>query len=330
MQLKAHRFFVKVAASGSFVATARHFQVPASSVSRFIAALEKSLGQQLLYRNTRGVRLTEAGERYYHQLREVLELLDAADESLRGKQEGIHGLVRINAPLALGNLQIAGLLTRLAEVYPDLTVELTLTDAFIDPVQEGADITLRVGVMESSGLIGRKIAEQRYVLAASAEYVERYGRPESPSDLGQHHCLVYKGRAGAQRWYFRETPAAAPQIIDVQGRMRSNDAQVLVAAARAGRGIVLFPTWLYSKDDFTGGQMVHLLPTWSAAVDAQPGAIHLLSPESRLRSRKVSAVSEFLLNAIGTPPYWDQWVQDAGCASALASGQPAPSAEPKR
>lgn len=305
MQLKAHRFFVKVAATGSFVATARHFQVPASSVSRFIAALETSLGQQLLYRNTRGVRLTEAGERYYHQMREVIELLDAADESLRGQQDAIHGLVRINAPLALGNLHIAGLVNRLADVHPDITVELTLTDAFIDPIQEGADITLRVGLMESSGLIGRKIADQHYVVAASAQYLERRGRPEVPADLNDHQCLVYKGRAGAQRWFFRRTPESTPQIINVTGPLRSNDAQVLVAAARAGRGIVLFPSWLYHKNTFVSGEMVQLLPQWSAAVDAQPGAIHLLSPESRLRSRKVSAVSDYLINAIGTPPYWD-------------------------
>ncbi len=305
MHLKAHRYFAMVALTGSFIATARHFQVPASSVSRFIAALEQELGQQLLYRNTRGVKLTEAGERYYSQVREVIELLDAADESLLGQAEHIHGLVRINAPQALGSLQIAGLLDRLHDVYPDITVELTLTDAFIDPVQEGADITLRVGHMEDSGLIGRKVAEQRYVLAASAAYVERYGRPASPEQLTEHACLVYKGRAGAQRWHFSQPGEARPQVVEVKGPLRSNNAQVLAAAARSGRGIVLFPTWLYAKDDFTSGAMIDLLPDWQGAVDADPSPIHLLSPENRLRSRKVQAVSSFLLEAIGTPPYWD-------------------------
>ncbi|WP_313738721.1 LysR family transcriptional regulator [Pseudomonas sp.] len=305
MHLKAHRFFVMVAVTGSFVATARHFQVPASSVSRFIAALEKSLGQQLLYRNTRGVRLTEAGERYYYQLREVLELLDAADESLQGRPDAVQGLVRINAPVALGKLQIAGLLNRMADTYPDITIELTLTDAFIDPVQEGADITLRVGHLEPSGLIGRQVAEQKYVLAASAAYVERFGAPACPEELAQHRCLVYKGLAGAQRWFFRRSPHSAPQVIDVQGPLRSNDAQVLVAAAQAGRGIVLFPTWLYDKHAFASGQMVRLLPDWTGAVEADPGAIHVLSPQSRLRSRKVSAVTQYLIEAIGEPPYWD-------------------------
>lgn len=305
MHLKAHRYFVMVAVTGSFIATARHFQVPASSVSRFIAALEQELGHQLLYRNTRGVKLTDAGERYYNQLREVIELLDAADESLMGKQDDVHGLVRINAPIALGNLQIVGLLDKLYDAYPDITVELTLTDAFIDPVQEGADITIRVGHLEESGLIGRKIADQKYILAASAEYVERHGMPQSPQDLTNHQCLVYKGRAGAQRWYFRQEGTPELEIIDVDGPLRSNNGQVLVSAARSGRGVVLFPSWLYSKDSFKNCEMIELLPDWCAAVDADPSPIHLLSPENRLRSRKVRAVTDFLVDAIGTPPYWD-------------------------
>ncbi|MBF8745317.1 MULTISPECIES: LysR family transcriptional regulator [Pseudomonas] len=305
MHLKAHRYFAKVAVSGSFIATARHFQVPPSSVSRFIAALEQELGQQLLYRNTRGVTLTEAGERYYSQIREVIDLLDAADESLRARPEHVHGVVRLNAPLALGTLQFAGLLDRLHDRYPGITVELTLTDAFIDPVQEGADITVRVGHMEASGLIGRKVADQRYVLAASATYVARHGRPQSPQDLTGHACLVYKGRAGAQRWYFSQPGQAKAQMVEVQGPLLSNNAQVLASAARAGRGIVLFPSWLFAKDDFSEGKLVHLLPDWQCAVDVNPSPIHLLSPENRLRSLKVQAVTAFLLEAIRTPPYWD-------------------------
>jgi DNA-binding transcriptional LysR family regulator len=157
MQLKAHRFFAMVAVTGSFSATARHFQVPASSVSRFIASLEREVGQQLLYRNTRAVKLTDAGERYYVQIREVLDLLDTANEEVAGTSGSIRGLVRINAPVALGHLHIVKLLEGLYAHFPELSVELTVTDAFIDPVQEGIDLTFRVGHLEDSGLIGRKI-----------------------------------------------------------------------------------------------------------------------------------------------------------------------------
>jgi DNA-binding transcriptional LysR family regulator len=305
MHLKAHRFFAMVAVTGSFSATARHFQVPASSVSRFIAALEREIGQQLLYRNTRAVKLTDAGERYYVQIREILELLDAADEEVTGKAGSIRGLVRINAPVAFGHLHIVKLLNGLYAQYPELTVDLSVTDAYIDPVQEGADITFRVGHLEDSGLIGRKICDQHYVLAASAEYLEKHGAPQSPEALRHHACLVYKGSGGPQRWYFRRPQSEASEIIEVHGPLRSNDGEVLLQAALAGRGIVFFPSWLFSKESFKSKQMIRLLPEWIGAVEPTPSQIHLLSPENRLRSQKVRVVWDYFLNAIGTPPYWD-------------------------
>lgn len=305
MHLKAHRFFAMVAVTGSFSATARHFQVPASSVSRFIAALEREVGQQLLYRNTRAVKLTDAGERYYAQIREVLELLDTANEDISGKAGDIRGLVRINAPVAFGHLHIVKLLEGLYRLYPELTVELTVTDAYIDPVQEGADLTFRVGHLQDSGLIGRKLCDQRFVLCASAGYVEQHGRPATPQDLQQHCCLVYKGTGGAQRWHFRRPGSEAVTIIDVQGPLRSNNAQVLVEAALAGRGIVFFPSWLFDHEHFRNKTLIPLLPDWDGSVDATPSQIHLISPENRLRSQKVRRVWDYFLDAIGSPPYWD-------------------------
>jgi DNA-binding transcriptional LysR family regulator len=305
MQLKAHRFFAMVAVTGSFSATARHFQVPASSVSRFIASLEREVGQQLLYRNTRAVKLTDAGERYYVQIREVLDLLDTANEEVAGTTGSIRGLVRINAPVALGHLHIVKLLEGLYAHFPELSVELTVTDAFIDPVQEGIDITFRVGHLEDSGLIARKICDQRYVLAASAKYVAMHGAPDSPPDLRTHACLGYRGASGLQRWYFGRAKGEMTEVIEVCGPLSSNNGDVLLQAAMAGRGIVLFPSWLFSKESFERGDMVHLLPDWVGAVEQVPSEIHLISPENRLRSRKVRMVWDYFLEAIGTPPYWE-------------------------
>ena len=310
MHLKAHRYFAMVAVTGSFTATARHFQVPASSVSRFIAALEREVGQQLLYRNTRAVKLTDAGERYYLQIRDVLELLDAADEEIMGKGAEAGGLVRINAPVAFGSLHIVKLLNGLYDKYPKLTVELTVTDAYIDPIQEGADLIFRVGHLQDSGLIGRKICDQQYVLCASADYLKKHGKPSSPQDLKNHACLVYKGTGGAQRWFFRapgdgQSGSETVEIIDVHGPLRSNNAQVLVEAALAGRGVVFFPSWLFSRESFVNQQLIRLLPQWQGSVEQSPSQIYLLSPENRLRSQKVRVVWDYFLQAIGTPPYWD-------------------------
>lgn len=305
MQIKALRFFIHVAKTSSFVETARFFGVPASSVSRHIAALEEDIGQRLLFRHTRAVRLTDAGERYYLQVREALELLDAATEIAADKEVAPKGSVRINAPVALGRLHIAPLIHDFQQLYPAVTVELVLTDAFVDPVQEGADMTVRVGKLVDSGLVARNLGSQQYLVCASPDYVARAGAPTHPSDLSTHNCLAYKGHLGVQRWYFRRPDDGAYMPYDISGNLQSNNAEALVAAALKGQGIVLFPSWLYAADAFRKKKWVRLLPDWQASVVAEPAEINLLFPESRLRSRKVKLLSDFIVERVGAPPYWE-------------------------
>lgn len=304
MHLKAHRYFAMVATTGSFSETARHFQVPVSSVSRFIGALEGEVGQQLLYRNTRAVRLTDAGERYLSHIRTVLELLDAADEELAGDARTVRGLVRINAPVAFGRLHFGRLVVQLQAEHPALVTELTLSDDFIDPVTEATDIIFRVGPLESSGLIGRRICEQRYVVCASPKYLETFGVPQTPAALGEHTCLVHKGQGGFERWYFQPARGGDMTHVDVSGPLRCNNSEVLLQAALAGQGIGFFPSWLPSPECFEQGALRPLLADWRGALNPAPSQMFLLSPENRLRSRKVRAVWDFLIEAIGSPPYW--------------------------
>jgi len=305
MNVQALRYFLTLSTTGSFLATARHFEVPASSVSRFIASLERELGQQLFYRSTRAVTLTEQGQRYYSQVREAVELLDNAADQLAHRDTGIRGLVKINAPEGLGRLHIARLVNELQAKYPDLSVELTLTDSVIDPVQEGVDITIRVGRLIDSGLIGKVVGAHRYLLAASPEYLALHGTPQTPDDLLQHSCLLFKGTQAPQRWYFRRLSKDTFKPQDVSGPLRSNNAEVLVAAALAGRGIVLFPSWVFDPASFKDRKLVSLLTDWDISVSVEELYIQILSAENRLRSRKVREVSAFLVDAIGSPPYWD-------------------------
>ncbi|WP_158906019.1 LysR family transcriptional regulator [Burkholderia sp. L27(2015)] len=305
MRVQALRYFLMLSTTGSFLATARHFEVPASSVSRFIASLEKELGQQLFYRSTRAVTLTEEGQRYYSQVREAVELLDNAADQLAHRDAGISGLVKINAPVGLGRLHIAHLVNELQAKYPDLSVELTLTDNVIDPVLEGVDITIRVGQLIDSGLIGKVVSTDRYLLAASPEYLALHGTPQTPDDLLRHSCLLFKGQLAPQRWFFRRSSKENFESPDVSGSLRSNNAEVLVAAALAGRGIVLFPSWLFTPTSFKEGKLLSLLTGWHMSASTEDLHIQILSPENRLRSRKVREVSAFLVDAIGSPPYWD-------------------------
>lgn len=305
MQLKALRYFLMVASNRSFLATARHFRVPASSVSRFIAGLEKDLGRQLFYRSTRAVRLTEEGERFHQQAREAIELLDAAVDDLAHDDSSLSGRLRINAPEAFGRLHVARLIGELQASHPALDVELQLTDAYIDPVQEGVDITVRIGPEVPSGLIGRTVAAQRQIVAASPTYLATHGTPSTPAELLAHRCLLYKGQFGTQRWYFRQAAGQAFEGVNVSGPLCSNNAEVLLQAAMEGRGVVLFPSWLYRRGSFEGSQLVPLLGAWEGSVSTDASFVQLLSPENRLRSRKVREVTAFLLDGFGTPPYWD-------------------------
>lgn len=257
------------------------------------------------FSNTRSVRLTEIGEKYYIQIKEVLDTLDFANEEVTGKNSNVRGLVRINTAVALGRLHISRIVNQLQDIYPDLSVELILTDTFIDPIQEGVDIAIRIGSLQDSALIARKVCDQNYVLCASPEYLERYRTPETPQDIQKHQCLVYKGVSGSQRWYFRQDELDKPIEIEPKGTLTSNNAEVLVSAALEGRGIILFPTWIFEENYFKNKQLVKLIPKWLCTVEPYTVGIHLVSPENRIRSKKVRTVLDFILKEIGSPPYWN-------------------------
>ncbi|TWI55618.1 DNA-binding transcriptional LysR family regulator [Pseudomonas duriflava] len=308
ISLVALRLFVRVASAGSFTQAAADFHLPASSVSRHISALETALGQRLLYRHTRAVRLTEAGQRYYLQVREALAQLDMAAEQIDGDTAEPSGTLRLNAAIALGRLHLVPLLVEFQKRYPRIDVEMTLTDAFIDPVQEGADVTFRVGRLDDSSLVARPLGMQRFMVCAAPVYLERHGNPQRPEDLVHHNCLVYKGVRGTRQWYFRAEASAAFRAYPAQGSFRSNNAESLLEAAIMGEGIVLFPTWLVYKS-LRSGALVPLLTEWEGSEELETNAIHLIYPENRLRSTKVKVFLDFLFEYLGDPPYWDAWQQ---------------------
>ena len=310
LRLLALRLFVRVAASGSFADAARYFDLPASSVSRHIAGLERSLGQRLLYRHTRAVRLTDAGERYFQEVRRVLESLDAATEQVVSGAREPQGMLRLNAPVAFGRRHIAPLLASFQQANPAVEVELTLSDAFIDPVQEGADVVIRVGSLGDSSLVARQLATQRFVACAAPAYLKRHSAPLHPEQLSNHNCLVYKGTRGVQPWYFKAPGDPLAQRYSVKGNLSSNNAESLVEAALQGQGIVVFPTWLLF-DALRAGGLTPILETYEALGEATREGIHAIYPENRLRSQKVAAFLEYLFAKIGGQPYWDHERRDA-------------------
>lgn len=305
MDLNALRVFERVAATGSFTATARHFHRAVSSISRQIQGLEEAVGQPLLYRHTRAVTLTEAGWRYYQEVRDILEQLDIATEALAHPGAEPSGMLRINAPVAFGQRQIVPLLHHFQERYPSIKAELQLNDHVIDPVREGHDITFRVGDLSDSSLVARRLAPMNYVIAASPSYLQAHGEPDSPETLARHNCLLYQGEMGRQRWYFQAPDHVSATPFEVTGNLYSNDAISLVHAALLGQGLVMFPTWLIA-DELKTGALVALLDSWRCEVMPGRRDIHVLTTERRLRSRKVRAFLDYLFESLAPVPPWDR------------------------
>lgn len=316
MDLNALRVFERVAATGSFTAAARHFQRAVSSISRQIQGLEEAVGQPLFFRHTRAVMLTEAGWRYYEEVRDILERLDFATEALAQPDAEPSGVLRINAPVAFGQRQIVPLLHGFQLRYPSLKAELHFDDRIVDPVREGHDVTFRVGQLADSSLIARRLAPMNYVVAAAPEYLEAHGEPASPEMLIDHNCLLYQGEMGRQRWYFQAQGQAGATPLEVSGNLYSNNALSLVQAAMLGQGLVMFPTWLIGGE-LKRGELVAVLQGWRCEVMPGVRDIHVLTTERRLRARKVHAFIDYLFETLSPVPPWDRW----GDGSITADGE---------
>lgn len=295
-------FFIGVFDTQSFSIVARREGVSASMVSRSVQQLEDALGQQLFYRNTRAVIPTEAGRIFADYARVTTEQLADAQRELQDKTLEPAGVVRLNAPVFFGQKHIAPWLAEFSTRYPKLNLELTLTDDFIDPHREAADLIFRIGTLVDSSFHARVIGNQTYYLAASPAYIKKYGAPQTPAELIHHRALVYRGSSGPNRWLFsdRQTPwlqAATTAILT------SNNADTLLTAALTGMGLVLFPDWLIGES-LQQGKLVRLLPHYDAAIKTEPQCIAAIYPNVRHPPLNVRVLIDYFVETFGSPLYW--------------------------
>lgn len=301
--IQSLRLYVAVLDQGNFSEVARREAISPSTVSRVISQLEQALQTQLLYRNTRAVSPTESGKLLAGYARQVLVQLDLAALDLQEQDSEPGGLVRINAPVVFGQRHLAPWLPELSARHPRLNIELMQTDDFVDPLQDSVDLLIRIGVMVDSTLQARTLGYQNFCLAASPAYLARAGTPATPDDLINHSCLVFKGFAGSQRWYFRQ-PQSEWRSWSLQGMLTSNNAETLAQAAIGGMGLVVFPTWLIGND-LRNRTLIRVLPDYQVSTSPEPQTISALYPNSRRPSIKVRAVIDFLVEKFGSPAYWE-------------------------
>jgi DNA-binding transcriptional LysR family regulator len=297
-KLNSIRAFTKVVQHGSFAAAARDLRLSRSAASKYVMELEEELGVQLLSRTTRSVTATENGQAYYERCLAILSDLEEADLAATRLQAEVRGLLRINAPMSFGTLHLARAVADFMEKYPDLRIQLVLSDQQVDPVQEGFDITLRIADLPSSSMIARRIAPARRAICASPSYLARHGTPKHPDDLRGHACLTYGHLATGNQW--KLTGPDGDHWIAIPWTLCTNNAEVLRDAAVQGRGIALLPSFIAGAD-FQQGRLATILTSYQAPEIS----IYAIYPETRHLSLKVRVFIDFLVERFGGRPYWD-------------------------
>lgn len=300
--LNAIRLFTASVDAGSFSEVGRRLGMAPSSVSRQVAALEDSVGAQLIHRTTRKLSLTEAGRLYFERVSRILAALDEATAAVSHLEESPRGVLHVNGPTAFGVRHVAPALPDFLARYPEVRIELTLTDNFVDLLEVGADVAVRVGELEDSSLIARRLAPNRRVLCASPGYLAGVGAPERPQDLADHNCLVYTRHHGNVNWNLGGPDGLAE--VRVGGNLRTNNTEAVHAAALGGLGIALLPSWLVGQE-VQSGRLVEVLPGYRAAPGALDTGIHALYPADRHLSTKVRAFVDFMVERFGPRPYWE-------------------------
>lgn len=297
-KLQAMNTFAKVVATGSFAEAARRLGITRSAVSKAVSELEQVLGARLLDRTTRRVAATEAGLAYYERCLSIVSQVEETEAQISRLHDEPRGVLKVNAPMSFGMLYLSKVIAEFMSRYGDLKIELVLTDRFVDPLEEGVDVTVRIGTLADSSLVARRIGSARMSLVGSKRYLRQHGTPKSLDDLERHKCLIYGHSVSNQKWRFRRDGLDVP--IAITGHLASNNGDVLRDSALAGIGLALLPAFLVC-DGVRSGQLVALLDAFEPrALD-----IHALYAPSRYLAAKTRVFVDHLVDCFAKKPPWD-------------------------
>ncbi|CAG0910046.1 unnamed protein product [Cyprideis torosa] len=291
--------FVTVVECGSFSGASERLDVAKSAVSRRVGQLEDQLGSRLLNRTTRRLSLTEAGKVFFQQARQVLMDLDDAEQQVSDQQGSLRGLIRLAAPLSFGYLHLAPVLSEFMQRHPEIEMEVSLNDRYINLVEEGIDVAIRIGALEDSNLIARRIADIHLVTIASDAYLQQSGELKSPSDLQHHQGLEYSNLPRGSRWNYRDAQGHELSPI-VPCRFRANNGNLLLTMAIDGLGVLKSPLFICGEA-LRQGQVRQVLQAWEEA----PKSMYAVYPPGKLQSRRVRAFTDYLIDRFRNTTGWD-------------------------
>ena len=295
-RLRAYEIFMTVVNKGSFSKAADLLDTSPANVTRYINDLESYLGCRLLNRSSRKLSLTESGEALFERCKTILAEVAETEALVSSAAVQPRGRLRINAPLSFGILHLAPIWPEFSKRYPQLELDITLTDRVVDIIDEGYDLAIRISRSGSVNHAARKLASSHNVLCASPQYLQQCGTPQIPADLREHQCITYL--YSGDEWHFTDSAGKAHQV-KVRGKIHTNNGDTARAMALAGAGIIWQPSFLIGPD-LASGALVPLLPGF-ALPDIDVLAMY---PSRRHLSVKVRVLIDYLVEMFaGTPPW---------------------------
>ncbi len=291
-RVAAVQLFIRVVETGSFSKAATELGITQPTATKAVAAIEQRLGARLLHRSTRGVMPTEVGTLYYDKCKTIAHEIEAADNLATLMQSGVAGTLRISTSVAFGRRVLVPLAMTYMREHPNLTVDLSFDDRYVNMVEQGIDLAIRMGRLADSTLGARWLGRNPWVMAAAPGYLEARGTPQTPAELPRHDCLIYSTVQGDDRWMLTG-PDGEEQVVQVRGPFRSNNLSAVLAAARAGLGIAILP-WYVARESVADGSVRPILERHSLPTQE----IHAVFPSPKLVPGKVSSFIEHLRAAL--------------------------------
>jgi DNA-binding transcriptional LysR family regulator len=287
--------FAKVVEIRSFAGAAGELKLSKATVSKAVSRIEARLGTRLINRTSRRFALTDAGRQLAARAARLLAEGEAAEDAARAQATVPRGLVRLTVPMSFGLLRVAPLLPEFLATYPEVLVDLHLSDAMVDLVGEGFDAAIRIAALPNSSLVARRLCEMPRYLVGSPTYLDKHGRPRHPLHLAQHRCIGYSHAMTAETWRF--TKAGKSATVRPSGPLRVNNGDAMMPALIAGTGVGILPEFIL-RDALAAGRLEKLLPDWSLP----PGAVYWVMPPGGPRPRRVEVLGDFLVKNLARHP----------------------------
>lgn len=290
--------FARIAAAGNMSAAGRELGLSPAVISKRLSHMEERLGARLFQRTTRQLKLTEAGEGFFHKITGILDSIEEAESYVAALNHKVGGLLRVTAPVNFASVHIAPYLPEFLKRYPDLSIEFILRDEMVDIVGESIDLAIRIAELNDSSLVARKLAPCRRIMCATPEYLERHGAPQTLDDLQNHVCLT----AGHRGLWKLMGPKGKTETVRTTSRLRTNCGLLMHEAHLQGMGIALRSTWAIAHELRTG-QLRAVLPEYRENAGV---AVYAVYPCRQYVPAKLKTFVDFLAQRYGSTPYWDR------------------------